>query len=195
MDDIWNDQSLDLQERITAAAIAEATRQAIEAAKAKFAPNGKARTLRYDNFGTTFDYSISGSAVEESLNPKQQAKSVNKGVHIAMAEHLDEIIGQSIEVEEHPDYLKNEKGERDTSIINDKALMHRFYGAVVVDGVPYRVMTLMREEKNPIVGNGIHAYEVQKIEVLDETPNTPNGTDGLNSELEASSAVANYFGK
>ncbi|MDY2622932.1 MAG: LPD1 domain-containing protein [Alloprevotella sp.] len=155
--------------------IAEATRQAIEAAKTKFAPNGKARTLRYDNFGATFDYSISGSAVEESLNPKQQAKSVNKGVHIAMAEHLDEIIGQSIEVEEHPDYLKNEKGERDTSIINDKALMHRFYGAVVVDGVPYRVMTLMREEKNPIVGNGIHAYEVQKIEVLDETPNTPNG--------------------
>ena len=33
--------------------------------------------------------------------------------------------------------------------------------------------------------------ECKKIEVLDEeTPNTPNGTDGLNSELEASSAVA-----
>lgn len=157
--------------------IAEATRQAIEAAKAKFAPNGKARTLRYDNFGATFDYSISGSAVEESLNPKQQAKSVNKGVHIAMAEHLDEIIGQSIEVEEHPDYLKNEKGERNTSIINDKALMHRFYGAVVVDGVPYRVMTLMREDRRFNEGNAVHAYEVQKIEVLDEeTPNTPNGS-------------------
>lgn len=157
--------------------IAEATRQAIEVAKAKFAPNGKARTLRYDNFGATFDYSISGSAVEESLNPKQQAKSVNKGVHIAMAEHLDEIIGQSIEVEEHPDYLKNEKGERNTSIINDKALMHRFYGAVVVDGVPYRVMTLMREDRRFNEGNAVHAYEVQKIEVLDEeTPNTPNGS-------------------
>ena len=37
-------------------------------------------------------------------------------------------------------------------------------------------MTLMREEKNPIVGNGIHAYEVQKIEEHDEeTPNTSNG--------------------
>ena len=68
--------------------------------------------------------------------------------------------------------------------------MHRFYGTVIIDGKPYRVMTLMREEKNPIVGNGIHAYEAQKIEVLDETPNTPNGTDGLNSELEASSALA-----
>ena len=54
--------------------------------------------------------------------------------------------------------------------------MHRFYGTVIIDGKPYRVMTLMREEKNPIVGNGIHAYEVQKIEVLDEeTPNTSNG--------------------
>ena len=57
--------------------IAEATRQAIDAAKAKYAPNGKARTLHYDNFGVTFNYSISGNAVEESLNPKQQAKSVN----------------------------------------------------------------------------------------------------------------------
>ena len=63
--------------------------------------------------------------------------------------------------------------------------MHRFYGTVIIDGKPYRVMTLMREEKNPIVGNGIHAYEVQKIEVLDEeTPNTPNGVGTLNSELE-----------
>ena len=63
--------------------------------------------------------------------------------------------------------------------------MHRFYGTVIIDGKPYRVMTLMREEKNPIVGNGIHAYEVQKIEVLDEeTPNTSNGVGTLNSELE-----------
>ena len=29
--------------------------------------------------------------------------------------------------------------------------------------------------------------------MLDETPNTPNGTDGLNSELEASSALANLL--
>ena len=157
--------------------IAEATRQAIDAAKVKYAPNGEAKTLHYNNFGATFDYSISGGAIEESLNPKQQAKSINKGVHLAMAEHLDEIIGQSIEVEEHPDYLKNQRGERDTQKVNGGALMHRFYGAVVVDGVPYRVMTLMREEANSNIGNGIHAYEVQKIEVLDNMPNTSNGVD------------------
>lgn len=155
--------------------IAEATSQAIEAAKAKYAPNGEPKTLHYNNFGVKFDYSISGNAIELSLSPKHQAKSVNKGVHLALAEHIDDVINESIEVEEHPDYIKDEKGNRGDEI-NDKALMHRFYGAVIIDGKPYRVMTLMREEKNPVVGNGIHAYEVQKIGVLDEeTPNTPNG--------------------
>jgi N12 class adenine-specific DNA methylase/transposase len=155
--------------------IVEATSQAIEAAKAKYAPNGEPKTLHYNNFGVKFDYSISGNAIELSLSPKHQAKSVNKGVHLALAEHIDDVINESIEVEEHPDYIKDEKGNRGDEI-NDKALMHRFYGAVIIDGKPYRVMTLMREEKNPVVGNGIHAYEVQKIEVLDEeTPNTPNG--------------------
>ena len=83
---------------------------------------------------------------------------------------------------------------RDNSKINPDALMRRFYGVANINVVDYRVMTLMKEENKAKRGNGIHSYEVQKIEVLDETPNTPNGTDGLNSELEASSAVANYFG-
>lgn len=171
--------------------IAEATRQAIDAAKAKYVPNGKPIALHYNSYGAEFDYSISGKAIEVSLSPKHQAKSVNKRVHLSLAEHVDEVIENSIEVEEHSDYQKNERGERDTQKVNGSALMHRFYGAVAIDGKPYRVMTLMREEKRSDgMRNGVHAYEVQKIEVLDETPNTPNGTDGLNSELEASSAVA-----
>ena len=171
--------------------IAEATRQAIDAAKAKYVPNGKPIVLHYNNYGAEFDYSISGKAIEVSLSPKHQAKSVNKRVHLSLAEHVDEVIENSIEVEEHSDYQKNERGERDTQKVNGSALMHRFYGAIAIDGKPYRVMTLMREEKRSDgMRNGVHAYEVQKIEVLDETPNTPNGTDGLNSELEASSAVA-----
>lgn len=75
--------------------------------------------------------------------------------------------------------------------------MHRFYGAVVVDGAPYRVMTLMREERNASVGNGIHAYEVQKIEVLDEeTPNTPNGVGSHpQSEIASSYPLAKVIKK
>lgn len=170
--------------------IREATRQAIDAAKLKYVPNGEAMTLHYNNFGKKFDYSISGNAIEESLNPKHQAKSANKGLHLALAEHIDEIINESIEVEEHPDYTKDESGFRGIQKINGGALMHRFYGASVIDGKPYRVMTLMREDSRTSRSNGVHAYEVQKIEVLDKMPNTSNGTDGLNSELEASSAVS-----
>lgn len=165
--------------------IAEATRQAIDAAKAKYAPNGEPRTLHYNNFGAEFDYSISGNAIETVLSSKHQGKSVNKGVHLALAEHLDRVIGESIEVEEHPDRLKT-GNERDNRKINPDALMHRFYGVARVDGTDYRVMTLMKEESRQKESNGIHSYEVQKIEVLDEeTPNTSNGVGTPNSELEA----------
>ena len=165
--------------------IKEATRQAIEAAKAKYVPSGKPKVLNYDNHGAEFRYSITGGSIDEGLSPKQQGKSDNKGVHLAMAEHLDEVIGNSIEVEEHPDRLKT-NGERDNSNINPNALMHRFYGVVRVDGTDYRVMTLMREDNRPNEGNGVHTYEVTKIEVLDEeTPNTSNGVGTPNSELEA----------
>ena len=74
---------------------------------------------------------------------------------------------------------------RDNSKINPDALMHRFYGVANINGVDYRVMTLMKEENKAKRGNDIHSYEVQKIEVLDEeTPNTSNGVGTLNSELE-----------
>lgn len=165
--------------------IVDATQQAIDAAKAKYAPNGEPKTLHYDNHGAEFDYSISGNAIENVLSPKHQGKSINKGVHLALAEHLDRIIDESIEVEEHPDRIKI-NGERDNNKINPDALMHRFYGVARIDGTDYRVMTLMKEESREGESNGIHSYEVQKIEVLDdETPNTSNGVGTPNSELEA----------
>ena len=81
--------------------------------------------MHYKNFGTEFDYFISGNAIKVVLNPKHQDESVNKGVHLALAEHLDRVIAESIEVEEHPDRLKNE-GVRDNDKINPDALMQRF---------------------------------------------------------------------
>ncbi len=171
--------------------IADATKQAIQKAKEKYAPDGKAKVLHYDNNGTEFDYTISGNAIEICLSPKHQAKSDNKGAHLALAEHLDEVINHSVEVEEHPDYIKGKDGKRGARI-NPIALMHRFYGAVVIDGVPCRVMTLMREEKSATTDNGIHSYEVQKIEVLDnELPSTSNGVGSQNQlRLDSSYPLA-----
>lgn len=165
--------------------IADATRQAIQKAKEKYAPDGKAKVLHYDNNGTEFDYTISGNAIEICLSPKHQAKSGNKGVHLALAEHLDEVINHSVEVEEHPDYIKGKDGKRGVEI-NPDGLIHRFYGIAVIDGVPCRVMTLMREDGRTEMSNGIHSYDVQKIEVLDnELPSTSNGVGKPISELPA----------
>ena len=141
--------------------------------------------MHYDNFGVKFDYTISGRAISIVLSAKHQGKSVNKGSHLALAEHLDNIIGNSIEVEEYPDRIKID-GARGDSSVNPNALMHRFYGLARIDGAEYRVMTLMREDSRYEENNGIHSYEVQTIEVLDEkTPSTSNGVDTPNSELES----------
>ena len=157
--------------------IKQATREAIDAAKKKY--EGVVKT--YNNYGAKFDYTISGNAIEICLSPKHQGKSVNKGVHLAMAEYLDEVINNSIEVEEHPDYIKVEGKRGNDSSVNENAIMHRFYGVAIIDGTPYRVMTLMREEKSFATSNGIHSYEVQKIEVLDnELPSTSNGVGSQN---------------
>ena len=102
-----------------------------------------------------------------------------------MLNHIDKIIGESIEVEEHPDRRKT-KGERDNYSINRDTLMHRFYGVVKVDGKYYSVMTLMRENKNPNEGNGFYSYEVINVEVSNEySPDTSIGVGTPNSELEA----------
>ena len=64
--------------------------------------------------------------------------------------------------------------------------MHRFYGVAIIDGVPCRVMTLMREDGRSEETNGVHSYEVQKIEVLDnESPSTSNGVGTQKKDLSA----------
>ena len=156
--------------------IAEATREAIDAAKRKYA----GKELTYNNCGVNFNYTISANAIEICLSPKHQNLSANKGIHLALAEHLEEVINNSIEVEEHPDYVKNNGTRGKNGSVNTEALMHRFYGVAVIDGTPFRIMTLMREGKDSATSNGIHSYAVQKIEVLDnDLPSTSNGVGSI----------------
>ena len=161
--------------------IAEATREAIDAAKRKYA----GKELTYNNYGANFNYTISANAIDICLSPKHQNLSANKGIHLALAEHLDEVINKSVEVEEHPDYIKGKDGKRGEEV-NPNAIMHRFYGVAVIDGTPCRVMTLMREDGRSEEANGVHSYEVQKIEVLDnESPSTSNGVGTQMKDLSA----------
>ena len=73
--------------------------------------------------GTTAEEGISLAEVKEESDSRQVRVKSQKGkpsdtnaslmgVHLALAEHIDDVINESIEVEEHPDYIKDEKGNR-----------------------------------------------------------------------------------
>lgn len=136
----------------------------------------------YNNFGAEFDYGISRKSIEESINEEQIKKSLDgeasRGVHLAVLNHLDNVINESIEVEEHPDYIKKNGKRSPENGYNDNILVHRFVGAIKVDGKEYRVKTTMLEYKQADMASREYAYDVTKIEVLDDTtPNTPVDLD------------------
>lgn len=150
----------------------------------------KPKLQSYDNFGVSFTYTISKESIEESVNGNQLNKSKEKGayqgVHIAVLNHLDRVIGESIEVEEHPDYTeKDAKEKRIGDKYNPNILMHRFVGAVSIEGALYRVKITMKEHADTSMENTQYAYEVAKIEVLnDNSSSTSNGVDKSASSRE-----------
>ena len=187
-------------------------KQAIE--KARIWANGNlVGSHTAHQVGNEFDYSIDEDAVKKFLSSSSTLNSDNLGVHLAVLTELPEIINESIEVEEHPDYKKiNRERRAENGIDNPNLLVHRMYGAVDIDGIIYRVKTTMHEHYGK--GNGPHDYRVTKVELLisgsptsnalsnstgelldgqttkplsvsSRKSNTPNDSHGLNSELEA----------
>ena len=143
----------------------------------------------YDNFGQHFKYYISTNSIDESVNPEQIGKSkeqnVPQGVHLAILNHLDEVINESIEVEEQPYYLKDETGKHNPAYgFNKDVLVHVFMGAIMIDGKTYRVKTTMFEYKQNKVLPREYAYDVSKVEVLDEeSPNTSSDLTDVNEHV------------
>ena len=88
-----------------------------------------------------------------------------------MLKKLPEVIANSIEAEVHPDRIRGEDGRSPKSNINRQSLIHRFYGAVEIDGAHYRVKTTIREYADENRTSKAHNYEVTKLELL-EAPST-----------------------
>lgn len=135
-------------------------------------------------------YTISKKAVDKYLSSSAVGKSDDLGVHLSVLPKLTDVIHESIEAEIHPDYNKDENGNR--SIENgygDNILVHRLYGAVRLDGKTYRVKTTMQEFRGG-EENKPHSYEVTKIELLegsktaDESDSLPLSRTTNNSENE-----------
>lgn len=134
----------------------------------------KARSLANDNLigthiahqnGNNFDYIIDEDAVKKFLSSSSTTNSENLGAHLAVLTELPNVIDNSIEVEEHPDYKKvNGKRIGENGIGDANMLVHRMYGVINIDCNIYRVKTTMHERYKK--GNTPHDYRVTKIELL-----------------------------
>lgn len=87
------------------------------------------------------------------------------GVHLAVLKSLPKVIDNSIEGEVHPDYKKdNGKRIAENGVLDENTMGHRFYAAIRINGVPYRVKTTIKETR----GKGItpYNYQVTELELL-----------------------------
>lgn len=135
-----------------------------------------------DSRGDSFEYSISNDAVKKYVSKSATGKSENIGVHLAALKKLPEIIGESVEAEVHPDYKKGKDEIRDAENgHNPSKLVHRFYGAISLDGKIFRVKTTIEEFSNKAFPNSAHSYEVTEIEAFIEEPTNTSNNGALTS--------------
>lgn len=123
----------------------------------------KAHEDTYDEF----EYQISKSVIRKYLQPSATEKSDNIYVHLSALKELPSIIEESIDTEIHADYTKINGIRSNKNPINDKILIHRFYGVIRLDKSLYRIKLTIQEYKQNNVYNKPYTFEVIKIELLD----------------------------
>ena len=137
-----------------------------------------------DSEGKRVKYQISGKSIEKYLSSSAIEKSDNLGVHLSVLKNLPEVIENSIEAELHPSYNKENGIRKSINGYNREMLIHRFYGAVKMDGKIYRVKTTINEHRDSSTQVHPHSYEVTKIEVL---PDNSKSTSTIGAQASASS--------
>ena len=126
-----------------------------------------ARTYGNEETGGKGEIRISNNAIDKYLSESVVSKSESKDVHLSVLRKLPEVIRESIDAEQHPDYKKGEDNRRDPKNgINQGVRVHRLYGAVNIDGEVYRVKTTVYEYTDQNRSNSPHSYEATKIELL-----------------------------
>ena len=119
-----------------------------------------------DYLGKIFEYNISRKALHKYLSPDCFKESDNLGVHLAALKVLPDIIAKSIEVEIHADYIKNARvGRSLNSQIGYDTLVHRFYGAITIEDVLFRVKSTILETRGQSKTEP-HDYKVAKVDVI-----------------------------
>lgn len=118
---------------------------------------------------------ITATSLNKYIDDSANDKSVSRKVHLLALPLLSKILANSIEVEVHPDYIKKNGERMPENGVNSQVLIHRFYGAVEIEGVVYRTKTTVKEYRDKNTHLKPYTYEVTKIELL--APATDNVKD------------------
>ena len=125
------------------------------------------RTLTDAETGGKGEIRISNNAVAKFLSESAVAKSDSKDVHLSVLKVLPDVIRESVDAEQHPDYKKGEDGSRSVGNgVNEHVTIHRLYGAVNIDGKTYRVKVTLKEDRTNNEPQKAYSYEATKIELL-----------------------------
>ena len=129
----------------------------------------------------------------------------SKDVHLAVLKVLPDVLRESVDAEQHPDYNKGADGVRSAENgINPDVTIHRLYGAVTMGGKLYRVkVTLKEDSARSDDPKKAYSYCETKIELLagtlgkpeDDAPNTSNSitTANLLQGVEKSYGDGKFF--
>ena len=125
------------------------------------------RTLTDAETGGKGEIRVSNNAVAKFLSESSVAKSASKDVHLSVLKVLPDVIRESVDAEQHPDYKKGEDGSRSVENgVNEHVTIHRLYGAVNVGGKMYRVKVTLKEDRTNNEPQKAYSYEATKIELL-----------------------------
>ena len=121
------------------------------------------------------------------------AKSDSRDIHLSVLKVLPEVIRESVDSEQHPDYKKGEDGIRGVKNgVNEHVTIHRLYGAVNVDGKTCRVKVTLKEYADKNEPSRAYSYEATKIELLAGTLVDGKTTDpSTNNSITAANLLQN----
>lgn len=132
-----------------------------------WAKSNIARTYSNEETGGKGEIRISNAAIDKYLSESAVEKSDSKDVHLSVLHVLPDVIRESVDVEQHADYLKGKDGVRSISNgINPNVTIHRLYGAVNVGGKTYRVKVTLKGDISNDAIKKAYSYEATKIELL-----------------------------
>lgn len=147
------------------------------------------RTLSNEETGGKGEIRISNNAISKFLSESAISKSESKDIHLSVLKVLPDVIKESLDAEQHPDYKKGEDGVRSVKNgVNEGVTIHRLYGAVSIDGQVYRTKVAIKEYADKNRPQKAYSYEATKIELFAETlvgadssnPNTNNSISAAN---------------